>query len=522
MNLFGFLKKSPTWSVAFSQEGSSLVWAVINNTSDGPVLRAYGTSFTAEEALTEIQGVVRDKVYMTSVFPSIPTLCRSILLPPLKEREIESALIDYLDQTTSLNMQESVLAYESSLAKDGSWTVLSYITQQAALEKHLTNIKAHGIDPEHVIPKAACLAAFAAHFALNGWQYIVDVGEEETSVVLLFEGKVVESSSLVGGNDIFASLSSSSDEEALFQLLQHLREITTAYKERYELPETTTLTITGLCSHVVEEAISEAVGTPLSALHTAGPETDTSFLQCASAVGAAFITGAEQISSSFPNFRSHAFAFSEPLLHWKKPLIALCVLSAVLSGSIVWYGNVRASSIALSMKKDWQLITAAAHTTPEEVVIAAEKEGVLFEQNELDSPSGIVRQGDWFLSDKEKRSLFPLHPDVPRFSDFLLWLSERIEEAQKEEGSERIVLEGCHYVLSSRPSKTHPLEKYQVRVDLDLSTSSPVAARAFHNRLLSPNSFVDQSSDVKWSGNNNKYRASFVLKDKTVYPTREP
>ena len=521
MNVFGFLKKSPTWSVAFTREGPSLVWAAIKNTSDGPLLRAFGTSSSAEKALNEIQGVARDKVYITSVFPSIPTLCRSLVLPQLKEREVPAALIDSLDQTTSLNMEESVLAYESNQAKDGSWTILSFMTQRGALEEHLSTIKAHGVDPEPVIPKASCLAAFAAHFALEGWQYIVDVGAEETTVVLSFEKKVVESSSLVGGKNIFDAIDSPTNEDSLYQLLQHLREITAAYKERYDLPGTTTLTITGTFSPIAVGAIEEAIGAPLSALHTADPKTDTSFLQCASSVGAAFLSGLDT-SNAFPDFRSNAFAFSRPLLHWKKPLIALCAFSALLAGSLVWYGNERAAAIAHSMNSDWQQITAVSHTTPEGIVNAAEKEGLLFDQEELHSPSGLVRQGDWFLSDIEKRTLFPLHPDFPRLSDFLLWLTERIEEAQKEEGSDLIYLEGCHYVLASRPSKAHPLEKYQVRVDLDVSTSSPVAARALHNRLLSQNPFVDPSLDVKWSGNNNRYRASFVLKDKTVYPTREP
>jgi hypothetical protein len=239
-------------------------------------------------------------------------------------------------------------------------------------------------------------------------------------------------------------------------------------------------------------------------------------------VGAAFLAEPDQHKGQVPNFRADAFPFSQPLLHWKKPLIALCAFSVLLAGCFIWHGNDRAAAIALSMNKEWKRITEVAHTTPEGLLKAAEREGVLFDPNEATSPVELVRQGDWFLSDMEKRALFPLHPDIPCVSDFLVWLTEQIEEAQKAEGADPIFLDSCHYILVSRPTKSHPKEKYQVRVDMEVTTASAVGARALHNRLISQNKFVDPSTDVKWSSNNNKYKASFVLRDKTIYPTKEP
>jgi hypothetical protein len=524
-NVFRFIGKSPTWVLGFTHDGPDLVWAVIKNTAEGPVLDAYGRSASSDEAFSKVQGVPKDNIYVASVFPSVQTLCRSLVLPKLKQKEVRAALLDTLDQTTSLRVDESVLAYESDQAKDGSWAVVSYVTQQKQLEAYLETAKSKQIEPEYVIPKAACFAAFIAHFSLTNWQFIIDIGGEETTLVLAYEGRVVESTSLIGGKSILESIetASASKESPLYQLLQHFREIITAYKGRYELPDSTPLTITGgLTSSLAIQAIKEAIGAPLSPLHTTSGQVDTSFLKSASAVGAAFLAEPNQQKGDFPNFRSDTFAFAQPFLHWTKPLIALCAFSLLLSFSFIWLGNNRAASITNAMNKEWNKITEEAHTTSEAVLKAAEREGTLFDPNEATSPVELVRQGDWFFSDLEKKALFPLHPDIPRFSELLIWLNTQIKEAESAEGADTIYLDSIHYVLSSRPTKSHPKEKYQVRIDLEVTTSSAVGARALHNRLLAQNQFVDPSTDVKWSGNNNKYRASFVLRDKTIYPTKEP
>ena len=63
------------------------------------------------------------------------------------------------------------------------------------------------------------------------------------------------------------------------------------------------------------------------------------------------------------------------------------------------------------------------------------------------------------------------------------------------------------------------MKKYQVKVDLEFSTSSPRIAREFHDSLIAPNDLIDPKGEVKWSSNRGKYRTSFYLKDKTQYLT---
>jgi type IV pilus assembly protein PilM len=112
---------------------------------------------------------------------------------------------------------------------------------------------------------------------------------------------------------------------------------------------------------------------------------------------------------------------------------------------------------------------------------------------------------------------------VPRASDVLAWLSTNPHivgtELDKADKSNRIQLESFSYKLVKRPEQNKMREKYQARVELEFSTQTPRFAREFHDYLLSSNDFVDPKGDVKWSSERGRYRASFFLKDKTLYPT---
>ena len=89
-----------------------------------------------------------------------------------------------------------------------------------------------------------------------------------------------------------------------------------------------------------------------------------------------------------------------------------------------------------------------------------------------------------------------------------------------EEGSLKI--DSFSYQMVKRPDITKKGEKYQVKIDLEITAPSAKMAREFHTALNSPNNFVDPKSEVKWSNTRGKYQASFFLKDKTSYPKVSP
>jgi len=120
---------------------------------------------------------------------------------------------------------------------------------------------------------------------------------------------------------------------------------------------------------------------------------------------------------------------------------------------------------------------------------------------------------------------FPLLPQTPRVSDVLAWLSIHPQVIGDKQGKAaekaRIVLESLHYKMVKRPEQNKEKERYQVKIDLEFSAPIPRYAREFHDSLLTPNDFVDSTEEIKWNVEREKYRTSFFLKDKTVYPTRK-
>jgi type IV pilus assembly protein PilM len=430
-----------------------------------------------------------------------------------------------LEQTLAVGVQESVIAYESHPNDDGSLTIMSYLTRETALEEHLAYFKNLSINPEWIIPKAACLAAFVSHFALQEWQFVVDIGSEETTAVLVYNGQVIESRSLVGGCSVFAHLQESSSENdgPLTLFLQHLTEALLAYKERYGVEDGGGLTVTGsvLAYPLSDKVISEFVQIPLSPLHDTSD--GTSLLSHAAAVGATFLSCPHGSASATPNFRSGRFSFPNPLLHWKRPLTALAVSCLAIAAVIVWYGMAESQRIVENMRQEWKNITLAAHTTPENVNVRTESApGPILPPHEASSEQ-LLAQGNWLLSSIERQTSYPLHPDIPRVTDVIVWLSTQISDiAQANSASDtKFEIQGLSYQLVKHPTKNRPKERYQVRVEIEFVTPSVALARAFHNRLVSHNQYIDPASEVKWTPSNGKYRASFFLKDKTHYPPQE-
>ena len=74
------------------------------------------------------------------------------------------------------------------------------------------------------------------------------------------------------------------------------------------------------------------------------------------------------------------------------------------------------------------------------------------------------------------------------------------------------------YTLLKRPEMEKKQEKYQVKVDLEFTTSSPKWAREFHDLLTTCKSLrFDPKGEVKWNVTRGSYKTSFLLKDQTAY-----
>lgn len=337
----------------------------------------------------------------------------------------------------------------------------------------------------------------------------------------------MESASLVGNASLFQNIEEASFEvtDPLKKLFQHFSETLVAYRESYGLEDKVPLTVTGQLafSPLGPPLLSEFVGVPLSSLHDQPPSSEHGLptLTCASAIGGAFLGHPGTKEASLPNFRVEEFAFTKPLMHWKRPLLAFTLGSLLLAYSIFWWGEVRTNEILKRIQSDWVAITKQASLTPDEVLELFTKEKGA--RADLTTPDSLVEQADFLLERTRKRTLFPLHPNVPHISDFFAWFSKEVDEVLASDPSkkEKIELQNFHYSLVKRPEKNSPKEHYQARVDLELSSTSATLARALHDKLLASNPMIDPQVEVKWVPMNGRYKVTLFLRDKTHYPPQE-
>lgn len=230
-------------------------------------------------------------------------------------------------------------------------------------------------------------------------------------------------------------------------------------------------------------------------------------------------------SKGVVNFRQGALAYPDPWKRLKKPLFSYLSLCLCVSTALYFLGEAY-----LGYQKDELL---SEYT---QLLKVAQKPHTLFEK-EIDETSATfalplkemsttqIAQRVALL-DKELSStpdIFPLLPNILNVSDVLAWLNTQSTVVQKDPKTGLMIpliqIDNFSYTMVKRPEITKKNERYQVKVELEFTTQTPKEAREFHDALIAPNALVDPKEDVKWNTNRGKYRASFYLKDKTVYPT---
>jgi len=208
-----------------------------------------------------------------------------------------------------------------------------------------------------------------------------------------------------------------------------------------------------------------------------------------------------------------------PALPWKRTRSTLFTVSAAFAlalFALTLAGNAYISWKADLLKEKWAAtlsLLGKSDTALEETFI--EKKGGIPTPLSHLSPEDIILRAEFVQKELAATPiLFPLHPNVPRFTDFLAWLSS-LNEVTGEDG--RLQMTSLQYTLVKRPEMERKQEKYQVKVDLEFTTTSPKWAREFHDLLISPNPFVDPKGEVKWNVARGSYKTSFLLKDHTAY-----
>lgn len=498
------------------------------------------------------------KHLVVTAMPAQEVLIRPLELKIKKEKDINEVLAFQSEPLLPYPV-ENALVDKIILSKDKEGHKLSII---AVRKDHLTNhIKLWNsldVEPENVTAAPAALAAFAKLFSSHeGILYVLHIGLTSSLCILIDHGKLLAAQNINKGLNLLIQ-ALATDKQVDFntakQMLNEMSlnsDIPSSLKEglellRLDITRTTyslakqakgqdinNLLLTGEGSYLNELAdilcgpLNKTLLTPRPI-----PNFDVSvqeLQQYAIPIGAAL--SALPNSQEQINFRQQEFAYPAPWKRLKQPLALYLLLCFGIAVALILFGKAYLSYRESDLKRQYiELLNVMNKPyTAFEKEFSAKALGNSNSSSTAVIPIEALTQEEIksrlnFL-EKELQSMpqfYPLQPNVPSVSDVLAWLATHpnaVGQVPAEGGlPPALQIESFSYTMLKRPELAKRQEKYQIKVEFEFSSPTPKMAREFHDALVAPNDIVDAKGEIKWSSNRDKYRTSFYLKDKTLYP----
>lgn len=499
---------------------------------------------------------VYEKALVVTALETQEVLVRPLEVKLKKESDIDDVLAFQTEPLLPYPV-ENALVDRVKTGETADGTLLTVLAaRKDHVQEHLQRWNTLLLEPEIVTAVPIALTAFASLFAPTETpQFLVHLGSTATTCCLVRGGKLLAAQACSSNIDTLAkayeadhkgsahsafetldfSKISAVNHPQLTQVLENLQfDITrTAYAlakqtKGQEIPailatgEGATLQnlATTLC-----KSLNKILLTPTT---TPGFDLSPSHLQkWALPIGAA-LTGLPSYRDPV-NLRQADLAYPHPWKRYKLPVAIYLALCAGLAIALAFMGSAYVKYKEDQVRQEYSQLLSSMHKpyTEFEKEYALKtgrgeiQEAPLVQSLNLDEIRDRLR-----YLDKELQStpeIYPLLPNIPNVSDVLAWLSSHPNavsiDPKTGEKNPLLQIESFSYALVKRPDVTKKQEKYQVKIELEFSSPTPKLAREFHDSLIAPNAFVDPKGEVKWSTNRGLYRASFFLKDRTVYPT---
>jgi type IV pilus assembly protein PilM len=504
-----------------------------------------------------------DKNLIVTVLDGSQVLVRPLDIKLKKEKDVE-AVIPFQAEPLLPYPLENALLDTMSLSQHGEGTHMTLLAgRKDHLQQHLIFWQTFQIEPEVVSALPTALLFFSKLIIpSDAPHYIVHLGATQTTCVVVKQGQLIASQSIdigcqklveayrqdlkleegqTGGtlSQIDFSHIVEKQQPALHQaIVNWRREILRLFyaleKQAKEGPITDVL-LSGdgvAYPHLGNLLLKE------SHKHFVSPWEPPHFscsmeqLQLYAVPIGAALSALPNGNEDQVNFRQGEFEYPRPWKRLKKPLGIYASLCLFLAFSAYVCGQAYSSYKENELRKEYVSLIGLMNKSYSAVEKEYRAKAPYPESiDDKEIPLSMLKGKDLLqrlqflrLLLKEAPSTFPLQPNVPLVSDVLAWLSMHpsVRGSQEQEGKgplpSPLEIETFHYTMVKRPEIKKPQEKYQVKVEIEFTSPTPKLAREFHDALIAPNDFVDAKGEVKWSSNKGKYRASFFLKDKTVYP----
>ena len=488
-------------------------------------------------------------------------LVRPLELKVKKDKDIDAVLPFQTEPLLPYPTDNAVLD-KIILAKEGADTKLTiFSVRKDHLTQHLKQWQSLQIEPEVVSAAPLALALFAKQFAPSeDLRYVLHLGWTQSLCVLVDQGKLIAAQTVPKGiMDLAAVLAQEQGidiKDACIQLTDgqdHAASASPAFNNALESLRLSIIrTIYSLAKQVKAKEVSHILaagpGAAIPALvenvcrtlnKTLIPlQDDPSFgmnvyelQKFALPIGAALSALPGDIDQA--NFRQQEFVYPFPWKRLSKPIAIYIGLCLGLAIAMLLFGKAYVRYQEGNLKQQYLDLLSSMHRPYAEFErdfaskAPASKELAPGEVPNLATltPDEIKSRLEYL--EKEIQAIpqiYPLQPNVPLVSDVLAWLSTHPSFVEKKKDSDQMMpgmqIESLNYSLVKRPEPTKKQERYQVKIELEFSSPTPKIARGFHDALIAPNDLVDAKAEIKWSSNKDRYRTSFYLKDKTVYPSQ--
>jgi type IV pilus assembly protein PilM len=503
---------------------------------------------------------ISDKSLIITAVASSDVLVRELNIQLIKEKDIDDVLEFQSEPLLPYSSDEAIID-RIVINKGLENTELTICAVKSEhLSAYLQTWHEVGIEPEVISCDQAALATFSKQFSsIDTLHYVLHIGHKETTIILSNDGKLLYSQACRHGtNELFEAFAHDTgltekeletgfsrfnfngpemtNYPTLLEAFKTLQiEITKrlfSLAKQYPGQEIETVLVTGhgAALNLLPEALNQALGKKIHYPKTSSGFNLTPMELRRFAIPLGLALSALPKATHNINFRQKDFVYPYPWKRIKKPIGIYLSLCLAFSLTLLFLGNAYITSqedglrkkylnVLTLMKKPFQEVEKEIESiTPSATTFSNEKGKPIIEMTQADMSRRLsILEKEL----KESPNVFPLQPNTPRVSDVLAWFSTHphFTELDPESGKPKIQLESFSYRMVKLPEFNKPRERYQARVEIEFSSLTPRYAREFHDILLAPNELVDPSEDVKWSTERGRYRASFFLKDKTIYPS---
>lgn len=505
----------------------------------------------------ELQEICNKYLTVASLNES-DVLVRRLRMKLTRDKDIEEAFLFQTEPQLPYSIESAVVDKIIVEKSEGSTLLVFLAAKKDYIQKLLDFWQEHSIEPEVISAEPIALNALLnAYSQKEPVQYAVHVGKAATLSVLIKEGKLLAAHSVqtgwetlqagliqdrgetISNDEIFSSEFDLLEadhypnfKKALDELLQLVLWNYLSLIKETKLKETPTLYILGEGANIMH--LSALIGTTIGIEHgnLEGYNcslTDLNRFSIPIGLGLSAQPKDNLAPSLSINFRREEFTYANPWKRFKKPLLTYAALCLGVACSLYFFGSSYLKLKENELKSKFLELLSFTQRPYDTFEALYEQKYPFTKRGDTLVPITDLNAQDIsnridFLetSLKSTPDSFPLLPNVPRVSDVLVWLSTHPKLVCSENSGPGdclpFTIDVFNYALVKRPEINKKNEKYQVKIDLEFSTSSPRLAREFHDALITSNDFVDPKGEIKWTATKGKYRTSFFLKDKTIYP----